>query len=110
MNDTPSALGLDAAIVHLYGATLTLMERYTLPFVPLEVVRETLGWDAAAMAAVVDAAVDGAPVVLGGLVGEWMDDGDRPSFGRHGVRFLGIRPAPQPTPPPQQGPDPPRRE
>ena len=94
MDDPGSTLSLDAAIVHLYGATLALMERYTIAFVPLEVVREALGWDVQAMGDVVDAAVDGAPVVLGGLVGDWMDDGDRPAFGRHGVRFLGIRPAP----------------
>ena len=98
MSDAPATLDLDDAIVHLYGATLALMERYTIPFVPLEVVRETLGWDDQAMTTVVDAAVDGAPVVLGGLIGEWMDDGDRPAYGGAGVRFLGIRPAGAPHP------------
>lgn len=94
IDGAPPAAGLDEAVTHLYDAALQLMQRYGLPFVPLDVVAETLDWDAETMGAVVDVCVQGAPVVLGMLVADWMFDGDRPAYGESGARFIGIRPSP----------------
>lgn len=90
----PHATGLDEAVTHLYDAALQLMQRYGLPFVPLDVVAEALEWDPETMGTVVDVCVGGDPVVLGMLIADWMFDGDRPAYGESGARFIGIRPSP----------------
>ncbi len=94
-------LGLEEAVAHLYPAALTLMERHKSPFVPLEVVAEVVGWDMETTGAVVDACIEGEPIVFGSLHAEWMFDGDRLAYGTSGARFIGIRPAP---PSPVQSP------
>ncbi len=86
-------LGFDEAVAHLFALALHLMERYESPFVPLELLAELVDWDAETMGAVVDACIEGEPIVFGALHAEWMFDGDRPAFGRSGARFVGIRPA-----------------
>jgi hypothetical protein len=80
-------------VAHLYGTALKLMLEHDQAFLPLEVVRERLGWSAEELARVVDHCVTAAPVVNGALVADWMDDGDRPPFGSRGVRLIGIRAA-----------------
>lgn len=88
--DAPAA-GHDL-VAHLYGTALQLMRRHGQVFLPLEVVRTELGWDAETLSAVVDHCVTADPVAVGALRAEWMDDGDRPPFGQDGMRFIGIRP------------------
>lgn len=84
-------------VAHLYAVALQLMQRHGQVFLPLEAVRKELGWSADVLSEVVDHCVATSPVALehvgGGLVADWIDDGDRPAFGRSGVRMVGIRPA-----------------
>lgn len=87
-------LGLDEAIAHLFATALRLMHHHQSPFVPLEVVAEMVGWDTDTIGTVVDACIEGEPVVFGSLQAEWMFDGDRPAYGASGARFIGMRPAP----------------
>lgn len=88
------APGLDEAVAHLCALALRVMQRYESPFVPIELLAELVGWDAETMGAVVDACIEGDPIVFGALQAEWMFDGDRPAYGASGARFVGIRPAP----------------
>lgn len=88
-------LGFDEAVAHLFALALHLMQRYESPFVPLELITELVDWDAATMGTVVDACVEGEPIVFGALQAEWMFDGDRPAYGESEARFVGIRQAPQ---------------
>lgn len=90
-------LGLDEAVAHFCASALCLMQRHKSPFVPLEAVAELVGWDAETTGAVVDACIEGEPVVFGSLQAEWMFDGDCPAYGASGARFVGIRPAAPPT-------------
>lgn len=85
-------------VAHLYAAALRLMNEHRQAFLPLNAVQELLGWDDDVLGEVVDHCVEQAPAItLPGaptaLVADWMDDGDRPAYGRSGVRFIGIRPA-----------------
>lgn len=85
-------------VAHLYAAGLSLMHEHRQAFLPLEAVRDKLGWDDALLGDVVDHCVAESPAItLPGaptaLVADWMDDGERPPFGRSGMRFIGIRPA-----------------
>lgn len=85
-------------VAHLYAAALRLMNEHRQGFVPLNAVGEALGWDDDTLGQVVDHCVEEAPsITLPGapsaLTADWMDDGDRPAYGRHGTRFIGIRPA-----------------
>jgi hypothetical protein len=80
-------------VAHLYAVTLQLMRDQGQVFLPLEVVRERLGWSAELMAQVVDHCVARDPVAAGALRADWMDDGERPAFGASGQRMIGIRPA-----------------
>lgn len=91
-------LDLDEAIAHFYATVLCLMQRHKSPFLPLEVVAELVGWDMETTGAVVDACIEGEPVVFGSLRAEWMFDGDRPAYGASGARFVGIRPDPSHNP------------
>jgi hypothetical protein len=79
-------------VAHLYGTALALMREHGQVFLPLEVVRERLGWSPEVLGEVVDHCVALDPVAAGALKAEWMDDGDRPAFGACGQRFIGIRP------------------
>jgi hypothetical protein len=79
-------------VAHLYGVTLQLMQELGQVFLPLEVVRERLGWGPELLGQVVDHCVTNDPVAGGGLKADWMDDGDRPAFGVSGQRMIGIRP------------------
>ena len=91
MSDAPVS-DLDVAIAHLYGAAMQLMQKYSIPFVPLDVIREAADWSDEELGAMVDACIEGEPVVLGGLVADWIYDGERPAFGVHGAKLIGIRP------------------
>ncbi len=88
----PREPGLDEAVAHLCASALRLMQHHKSPFVPLAMVAELLGWDRETTGAVVDACIEGDPVVFGSLRADWMFDGDRPEFGASGARFIGIRP------------------
>lgn len=79
-------------MAHLYATTLTLAREHGQVFLPLEVVRERLGWSAEVLGEVVDHCVALDPVAMGELKADWMSDGDRPPFGASGQRFIGIRP------------------
>jgi hypothetical protein len=81
-------------VAHLYATTLTLAREHGQVFLPLEVVRERLGWSREVLGEVVDHCVALDPLVMHplGLKAEWMDDGERPPFGASGQRFIGIRP------------------
>lgn len=84
-------------VAHLYVTALSLMNTHRQAFLPLNTVQETLGWDDDLLGSVVDHCVEHAPAIaLPGaptqLSAEWMDDGDRPAYGRSAVRFIGIRP------------------
>lgn len=78
---------------HLYATALRLMRAHSQVFLPLEAVREHLGWTPELLGEVVDHCVAHDVVALGVLGAEWMDDGDRPAFGASGKRFIGVRPA-----------------
>lgn len=85
-------------VLHLYAATLGLMNEHRQAFLPLNEVQRSLGWDDELLGQVVDHCVEqAAAITLPGaptpLTADWMDDGDRPAYGRSGVRFIGIRPA-----------------
>jgi hypothetical protein len=80
-------------VAHLYATALAMAREYGQAFLPLEVVRERLGWTPELLGSVVDHCVAEKPVAMGLLAADWMDDGDRPAFGASGQRFIGIRPA-----------------
>jgi len=79
-------------VAHLYATTLRLMRELGQVFLPLEVVRERLGWSPELLGEVVDHCVSADPVAMHALRADWMDDGDRPAFGASGQRMIGIRP------------------
>ncbi|HWH33139.1 MAG TPA: hypothetical protein VNU01_10770 [Egibacteraceae bacterium] len=92
-----SDLGHDL-VAHLYAAALRLMHEHQQAFLPLNKVQEQLGWDDESLGRVVDHCVRERPAITlpgapSALTADWMDDGDRPAYGRSGVRFIGIRPA-----------------
>ncbi|HUH08656.1 MAG TPA: hypothetical protein VML96_12730 [Egibacteraceae bacterium] len=93
MNLPPAPTGHHDLVAHLFAASLDLMHRHGQPFLPLETVRERLGWSEQVLGDVVDHCVEADPVSLGDLKAEWMDDGERPAFGASGKRFISIRPA-----------------
>lgn len=80
-------------VAHLYATAVALMSEHRSVFLPLEVVRERLGWPPDVLGEVVDHCVRTDPVAAGGLRAQWMDDGDRPAFGRSAQRFIGLRPS-----------------
>jgi hypothetical protein len=79
-------------VAHLYAAALVLAREHGQVFLPLEVVRERLGWPPELLGEVVDHCVAANPVALGALRADWIDDGERPAFGSSGQRMIGIRP------------------
>lgn len=79
-------------VAHLYGTALTLEREHGQVFLPLEVVRERLGWPPELLGEVVDHCVANDPLAMGVLRATWMDDGDRPAFGASGQRFIGVVP------------------
>jgi hypothetical protein len=85
-------------VAHLYAAAMALMHEHRQAFLPLATVQERLGWEDALLGEVVDHCVAEAPAItLPGaptaLTADWMDEGERPAYGRSGQRFIGIRPA-----------------
>lgn len=77
-------------VAHLYGTALSMEREHGQVFLPLEVVRERLGWSAELLGRVVDHCVTSEPVAMGMLRAAWLDDGDRPAFGASGQRFIGV--------------------
>jgi len=82
-------------VAHLYATALTLMREHGQVFLPIEVVRDRLGWSPEVMSGVVDHCEALGPVAVGRLSAEWIADGDRPPFGAGGQRMIGIRPVPE---------------